>query len=101
MPRVTSRCRCCLPSCWLLKGVRASTTLRGSLRCRQRDGRINTTGYSLGHTLTCYGENGFYVDGKAQATYLDSSLKSNLMTQSVACWVSGYGYAISVPERTG
>ena len=38
------------------------------------DGSIDATGYGFGGTLTWYGNNGFYVDAQAQATWYDSDL---------------------------
>ncbi|WP_395397577.1 autotransporter outer membrane beta-barrel domain-containing protein [Novosphingobium sp. BL-8A] len=40
------------------------------------DGSIKTKGYSLGATLTWFGPQGFYVDGRTQFTWFDSTLKS-------------------------
>ncbi len=40
------------------------------------EGSIKTKGYSLGATLTWFGPQGFYVDGRTQFTWFDSTLKS-------------------------
>ncbi len=40
------------------------------------DGSIKTKGYSLGATLTWFGSQGFYVDGRGQFTWFDSALMS-------------------------
>lgn len=40
-------------------------------------GNISTDGYGVGGTLTWYGENGFYVDAAAQATWYSSNLSAN------------------------
>ena len=71
-------------------------TAVADVRSKYGDGRINTTGTGFGGTLTWYGENDFYVDGQAQATFFNSSLKSNLIDRDMANGVGGTGYAMSV-----
>ena len=58
-------------------------------------GRIDTTGYGFGGTLTWYGNNGFYVDGQASVTWYESDLKSDLVS-TLAKDLDGLGYAFSM-----
>ncbi|CAA0093466.1 Uncharacterised protein [Starkeya nomas] len=58
-------------------------------------GKIDTTGYGVGGTLTWYGNNGFYVDGQASVTWYESDLKSDL-AGTLAKNLDGLGYAFSV-----
>ncbi|UXN58146.1 autotransporter-associated beta strand repeat-containing protein [Phyllobacterium zundukense] len=60
------------------------------------DGSIDTDGYGLGGTLTWYGQNGFYVDGQAQATWYDSDLTSSTLGTSLTDGNNGFGYAFSL-----
>ena len=60
------------------------------------DGEISTNGYGFGGTLTWYGENGFYLDGQAQATWYRSDLSSNLANATLVGGNDGFGYALSV-----
>jgi fibronectin-binding autotransporter adhesin len=60
------------------------------------DGDIDTDGYGFGGTLTWYGDNGFYVDGQAQATWFDSDLSSRATGRSLAQGNNGFGYALSL-----
>ncbi|MBB3146160.1 outer membrane autotransporter protein [Phyllobacterium trifolii] len=60
------------------------------------DGSIDTDGYGLGGTLTWYGQNGFYVDGQAQATWYDSDLTSDTLGTSLTDGNNGFGYAFSL-----
>jgi outer membrane autotransporter protein len=60
------------------------------------DGDIDTDGYGFGGTLSWYGDNGFYVDGQAWATWYDSDLRSRLARRSLADGINGFGYALSL-----
>ncbi|WP_099998781.1 autotransporter outer membrane beta-barrel domain-containing protein [Phyllobacterium zundukense] len=60
------------------------------------NGSIDTDGYGLGGTLTWYGQNGFYVDGQAQATWYDSDLTSSTLGTSLADGNNDFGYAFSL-----
>lgn len=60
------------------------------------DGEISTDGYGFGGTLTWYGENGFYLDGQAQATWYDSDLESTLAGFDLTSGNNGFGYALSL-----
>ncbi|WP_343219498.1 autotransporter outer membrane beta-barrel domain-containing protein, partial [Phyllobacterium endophyticum] len=55
------------------------------------DGSIDTDGYGLGGTLTWYGQNGFYLDGQAQATWYDSDLRSSTLGTNLAEGSDGFG----------
>ncbi len=59
------------------------------------NGNIDTTGYGVGATMTWYQQNGFYVDGQAQATWFDSDLGSGTLG-SLADGNDGFGYALSL-----
>lgn len=54
-------------------------------------GNIDTDGYGFGGTLGWYGDNGFYVDGEAWATWYDSDLSSHLTHRSLADGVNSFG----------
>ncbi|OQM74225.1 hypothetical protein BFN67_05075 [Pseudaminobacter manganicus] len=58
-------------------------------------GSIDTDGYGLGATLTWYGQNGFYLDGQARATWYDSDLTSDTLGRRLADGNDGFGYAFS------
>ncbi|WP_343315885.1 autotransporter outer membrane beta-barrel domain-containing protein [Brucella sp. BE17] len=60
------------------------------------DGEISTDGYGFGGTLTWYGENGFYLDGQAQATWYRSDLSSTLANATLVDGNDGFGYAMSL-----
>lgn len=60
------------------------------------DGEISTDGYGMGTSLTWYGNNGFYVDGQAQATWYDSDLNSTLANLGLTDGNDGFGYALSL-----
>ena len=60
------------------------------------DGRISTSGYGLGGTLTWYGYDGFYIDGQAQATWYESDLSSLLANRSLVSGNDAFGYAVSL-----
>ena len=49
------------------------------IRSRFGNGQIDTDGYSLGATLTWYGNGGFYADAQAQASWYDSDLDSDVL----------------------
>ncbi|WP_210205646.1 autotransporter-associated beta strand repeat-containing protein [Pseudaminobacter salicylatoxidans] len=59
-------------------------------------GSIDTTGYSLGATLTWYGESGFYVDALAQITWYDSDLRSATAGRKLVDGNGGMGYGLSI-----
>lgn len=58
-------------------------------------GSISTDGYGLGAAATWYGNNGFYLDGQAQATWFNSDLSSDWLGQ-LASDNRGFGYATSL-----
>lgn len=60
------------------------------------DGEISTDGYGLGGTLTWYGNEGFYVDAQAQATWYDSDLSSRIANLDFISGNDGFGYALSL-----
>lgn len=60
------------------------------------DGEISSNGYGFGGTLTWYGNEGFYVDGQAQATWYRSDLSSNLANVGIVNGNHGFGYALSM-----
>uniref|UniRef100_UPI00334210AC autotransporter outer membrane beta-barrel domain-containing protein n=1 Tax=Castellaniella defragrans TaxID=75697 RepID=UPI00334210AC len=63
---------------------------------------IATDGYGLGGTLTWYGENGFYVDGLAQATWFRSDLSTRAPhAPRLEDDNAGFGYALSVEAGKG
>jgi fibronectin-binding autotransporter adhesin len=59
------------------------------------DGSIKTKGYNLGATLTWFGPQGFYVDGRSQFTWFDSTLKSATLGR-LAEGNNGHGEAYSL-----
>jgi fibronectin-binding autotransporter adhesin len=59
------------------------------------NGEVDTDGYGVGATLTWYGQNGFYLDGQAQATWYESDLSSGLLG-SLSNGNDGFGYAFSL-----
>lgn len=58
-------------------------------------GSIKTKAYSAGATLTWFGPQGFYIDGRAQVTWFDSKLKSTVLGE-LADGNNGTGQAYSV-----
>ncbi|MBZ9793594.1 autotransporter outer membrane beta-barrel domain-containing protein [Rhizobium sp. 3T7] len=70
-------------------------TVSGDIASVYGDGKIDTTGYGVGATLTWYGETGFYVDAQSQATWYDSDLKSGV-DGDLKNGNNGSGYAVSV-----
>ncbi|GAO53496.1 type V secretory pathway, adhesin aidA [Novosphingobium sp. MD-1] len=65
------------------------------------NGSIKTRGYGAGATLSWFGPQGFYVDGRAQFTWFDSTLKSNTLGE-LANGNNGTGqaYSIEVGKRS-
>ncbi|ARP93276.1 autotransporter family protein [Bordetella genomosp. 13] len=59
------------------------------------NGRVDTTAYGLGPTLTWYGKDGAYVDAQAQATWFDSDLSSGLAGR-LANGKSAHSYGLSL-----
>jgi len=59
-------------------------------------GRIATTGYGIGGTLTWYDASGFYVDGVAQMQGFDSTLNSSTAGLDLVGGNLGFGYAASI-----
>lgn len=60
------------------------------------NGRIDTSGYGLGGTLTWYGANGFYLDAQGQVTQYESDLHSRTLGRSLAKGNDGSGHALSL-----
>ncbi|MGU3575938.1 autotransporter outer membrane beta-barrel domain-containing protein [Brucellaceae bacterium C25G] len=61
------------------------------------DGNISTNGYGVGGTLTWYGNEGFYIDGQAQATWYKSDLSTKaLNAPTLIDGNKGFGYALSI-----
>ncbi len=63
------------------------------------DGEISTDGYGVGGTLTWYGNNGYYVDGQAQAIWYNSDLTSladSITRPGLSDSNNGLGYALSL-----
>ncbi|RXT17802.1 hypothetical protein B5P46_28575 [Rhizobium leguminosarum] len=59
------------------------------------NGTVDTDGYGIGATLTWYGQNGFYLDGQAQATWYESDLSSDI-AGGLSTGNDGFGYAFSL-----
>lgn len=59
-------------------------------------GRIKSTGYGIGGTLTWYGRNGLYVDAQAQWNRYDSDLSSRTLGKVLADGNKGSGYNAGV-----
>ncbi|MET2832666.1 autotransporter outer membrane beta-barrel domain-containing protein [Mesorhizobium shangrilense] len=59
------------------------------------DGGNTTDSYGIGATLTWYGENGFYVDGQAQAAILRSDMDAAGIGK-IGDGIHGSGYALSL-----
>lgn len=59
-------------------------------------GKISTTGYGIGTTLTWYGSNGFYADAQAQHMWFDSDLSSTTTGRKLVSDNRGTGYALSL-----
>lgn len=71
-------------------------TVSSNVRSPYGIGGIDTTGYSLGATLTWYGESGFYADAQAQVTWFDSDLNSATAGTRLVSDNSGVGYGLSI-----
>lgn len=72
-------------------GTATSTTARKAAR-----GRIETTGYGVGTTLTWYGAGGFYGDFQGQLAWFDSDLRSTTTQRVLADGNNGSGYVASL-----
>ncbi|MGO4700633.1 autotransporter-associated beta strand repeat-containing protein [Dyella sp. 2RAB6] len=57
-------------------------------------GRLKTNSYGIGATLTWYGENGFYVDGQARWSSLDTDLRSTTLAQLLKDGNKGNAYVV-------
>ena len=65
------------------------------------NGSIKTKGYSAGATLSWFGPQGFYVDGRAQVTWFDSTLKSSVLgTLADSNKGTGQAYSVEVGKRS-
>jgi fibronectin-binding autotransporter adhesin len=81
----------------LLAGLMAQYgTISGNVNSVYGDGKIDTSGYGVGATLTWYGDSGLYVDAQSQATWYDSDLKSSALDGDVKNGNEGFGYAFSL-----
>jgi outer membrane autotransporter protein len=60
------------------------------------DGQISTSGYGLGSALTWYGDDGFYVDGQAHATWYQSDLRSVAANRTLIDGNDAFGYGLSL-----
>jgi fibronectin-binding autotransporter adhesin len=60
------------------------------------DGDISSNAYGIGGTLTWYGNNGFYADAQAQATWLDSDISSAIVGRTLVSGNDGFGYTLSL-----
>ncbi len=64
------------------------------------NGSIKTRGYSAGATLSWYGPQGFYVDGRAQVSWFDSKLTSTVLGKLAdSNKGTGQAYSIEVGKR--
>jgi len=59
-------------------------------------GRLKTSSYGIGATLTWYGENGYYIDGQARWSSLDTDLRSTTLAQLLEDGNKGSAYAVGV-----
>lgn len=59
------------------------------------EGKIDTSGWGVGGTLTWYSDNGFYLDTQAQAMWYDSDLNSYTADKSLTNGNKGFGYGLS------
>ncbi|QWK80466.1 autotransporter outer membrane beta-barrel domain-containing protein [Ochrobactrum sp. BTU1] len=59
-------------------------------------GELSTTGWGVGASLTWLGENGWYVDGQASATWFDMDLDSNALGMTLVDGNNGMGYMASI-----
>jgi fibronectin-binding autotransporter adhesin len=82
-------------------------TISSSVDSPHGAGKIDSTGYGLGGTLTWYGNDGLYVDGQARYTRYDSDLNSETDIGTLTAGNGGDGYGLSievgkrVPFRSG
>ncbi|MFO1141627.1 MAG: autotransporter-associated beta strand repeat-containing protein [Amaricoccus sp.] len=60
------------------------------------DGKISTTGYGLGGSLTWFQGDGVYFDGQAQVAWYDSDLSSDLVDEKLVSGNDGFGWALGV-----
>ncbi|MFO1208401.1 MAG: autotransporter-associated beta strand repeat-containing protein [Amaricoccus sp.] len=60
------------------------------------DGKISTTGYGLGGSLTWFRGDGVYLDSQAQVAWYDSDLSSDLVDERLASGNDGFGWALGV-----
>jgi fibronectin-binding autotransporter adhesin len=70
--------------------------LSGDVASTYGSGKVATTGYGVGATLTWYGADGVYVDGQADATWYDSDLLSSATVGRLTKGNDAFGYAASV-----
>ncbi|CAM4286055.1 Autotransporter domain-containing protein [Bordetella tumbae] len=59
-------------------------------------GQIKADAYSLGTSLTWYGDNGSYVDGQAKLSWFSSTLSSRTLGRGLSKDNDGFGYALGV-----
>jgi len=59
-------------------------------------GQLNTQGWGLGGTITWYGNDGFYVDAQAQATWYKTDLSFGGGKKGLSNDNNGFGYTLSV-----
>jgi len=59
-------------------------------------GQLNTQGWGLGGTITWYGNDGFYVDAQAQATWYKTDLSFGGGNKGLSNDNNGFGYALGV-----
>lgn len=71
-------------------------TISGDVSSIYGNGKIDSSGYGVGATLTWYGQDGFYVDAQSQATWYDTDLKSDLLDGDLKSGDKGFGYALSL-----
>ncbi len=80
----------------LIGGVNVSYGIANAeMRSSLGRGKIDSTGYGIGATLTWYGANRFYIDGQAQAMWFESDLTSTTEGRDLIYGNNGYGYAFS------
>jgi fibronectin-binding autotransporter adhesin len=64
------------------------------------NGSIKTRGYSAGATLSWFGPQGFYVDGRAQFSWYDSGLKSSVLGKLAdGNKATGQAYSVELGKR--
>ena len=80
----------------LLGGLRGHyITSDTEVRSGFGDGKIETTGYGLGGSLTWLSSNGWYADAQGEAIWYDSDLSSD-DSGTLVSNNDGFGYALSV-----